>query len=77
MRYDYDGYHYMNGQEPMAWIFMIFIIVLVTLTIVWIVRTVNYDAGARQNQALELLKRRFAAGEIDEAEYEKKRKLIE
>ena len=41
--------------------------------IVWIA---DWTSGGRRYTALAVLNRRFAGGEIDQAEYEEKRKLI-
>lgn len=51
------------------------LIVFVALAaiIVWIA---DWASGARRYTALAVLNRRFASGEIDRAEYEKKRKMI-
>lgn len=51
------------------------LIVFVALAaiIVWIA---DWASGARRYTALAVLNRRFVSGEIDRAEYEKKRKMI-
>jgi putative membrane protein len=59
------------------WLFWILVIV----AIAWLVRAVVAGAGDGRNQQkpsspLEILEERFARGEIDEAEFERKRKLL-
>ena len=60
------------------WIFWILLIVV----IVWVIKAAT-DSGTGNNNShseespLEILKKRYARGEIDEAEYERRRKELE
>ena len=68
---------FMNG----GWgggIFQILILVVIIIAVVWAVR---YFSGQRQtgstprgDSALDILKRRYANGEIDKQEFEQKKK---
>ena len=85
---DNRGWHMgpgMMGGWGMGWfggIFMIIFWVLVlaglVLLIKWLIQSTNRvksDAG-NSNRALEILKERYARGEIDTAEFEDKKKVI-
>ena len=57
----------------MGLVVLLIIFMGLAVVIVWIA---DWASGARQYTALAALNRRLAAGEIDRAEYEEKRKLI-
>lgn len=61
------------------WIFGILFWVIVVLLVVLLVRAVagGFSTGGQGVSALELLKRRYARGEIDREEYERKRRELE
>ncbi len=75
----------MMGGWGMGWlggIFMMIFWVLVLAGLVflikWLIQSTNRansDAGSG-NRALEILKERYARGEIDSAEYEEKKKVL-
>ncbi|MBK0868808.1 SHOCT domain-containing protein [Saccharopolyspora sp. HNM0986] len=55
------------------------ILILIVVAIVWLVRAMtrpNTRATERQDHAEEVLRRRYAAGEIDEEEYERRRSTL-
>jgi putative membrane protein len=72
------------GAGGFIWIIFIFIfiaaiIVGIILLIVWLVRRVNYSAEISKtdsSDALEILKQRYAKGEISKKEYEDIKKDI-
>jgi len=56
------------------WIFWIAIIVGIILLVKWIVQQ-NRPGGQQQGEnSLEILKKRYARGEIDKEEYDRKKK---
>jgi putative membrane protein len=57
---------------------MIVILVAVVLIIMWLGRAVGSGrrSVAAGNSALEILRERFARGEIDRAEYEERKQLL-
>ncbi len=61
------------------WIFWIFLIVI----LVWVVKVVSGSSSntsgdnSSDESPLEILKKRYARGEIDEQEYERKRRELE
>ena len=77
-------YHPWGPWEVIMLIGMIAFWVAVVVLVVWLVRSwgprqhavAPPGAPPSQETALEILKRRYAAGEIDKAEFEEKRKDI-
>ncbi len=85
---DNQGWHMgsgMMGGWGMGWfggifmmIFWVLVLVGLIFLIKWLVQTTNRvksDAGS-SNSALEILKERYARGEIDSAEFEEKKKVL-
>lgn len=72
MFYDH-GFGFGGGFMWLLWILLIVAIVLVAKALV----SGNRDGGRSAKSALEVLQERFARGEIDEEEYERKRKVLE
>lgn len=72
---DYGGPWYGMILGP---IMMIGFIVLTVLIIAWLLRTLGFgwQPGSQGLTPLDALKARFARGEIDQAEYEKRRKIL-
>jgi putative membrane protein len=67
----HQGYHF-GGMHFFWWIFWIIIII-------WIFAT-PYDLPGQRTKTespLEILKKRFAKGEITKEEYDQKKKLLE
>jgi putative membrane protein len=66
----YDGHHYW-GMHFFWWIFWVIIII-------WAYRTSrkNTSPQAKEDGALEILKKRFAKGEITKDEYEEMKKTL-
>ena len=73
----FDGY----GASPWMWVLgsltMIIVVGAVILMVVWGIRAVGEPRSGGSSSALEVLKRRLAAGEITTDEYEKTRRLLE
>lgn len=68
------GSGWMFGGFAMMFVFWAVVIAL----IVWAVRwTSDGKTGSKKNHALEILKERLARGEIDPAEFEERRKVLE
>ena len=66
----YDGHNYW-GMHSFWWIFWLIIIL-------WAIRTSRKNAGqqTKEDNALEILKKRFAKGEITKDEYEDMKKTL-
>lgn len=73
----FDGY----GVSPWMWILGSLMMLIFTggliLLVVWVVRTIVEPGRGGSGNALEVLKRRLAAGEITPEEYEKTRRIIQ
>ena len=74
-------YYYGNGYGVYA-LFHVLWVVLVILFIVWLVRMARHDGYRFRNRpggrtALDILKERYAKGEITKAEFDERRKDIE
>ncbi len=67
----YNGYHFW-GMHLLWWIIWM-------VLLIWIFATPYDVPGQRvkKDTPLEILKKRFARGEIDKAEYEGKKKMID
>ena len=71
-----------SGWGPgFGWLFMlliwILIIVVIAAIVKWIVSTTGGAQAPQKQTALDILKERYARGEIDQAEFEQKRRDIE
>lgn len=77
----------MMGPWSMGWfgvIFIILIVILVILAIIFlfprfkqIFKIGSVESSSGQSKALEILKERYARGEIDKTEFEEKKKDLE
>ena len=55
------------------------LLILIVLAIIWLVRAMtrpNARTAEHQDHAEEVLRRRYAAGEIDEEEYQRRRSTL-
>ena len=75
----------MMGEWGMGWVGMIFMMVFWVLVIVglvflikWLIQTTTSRKNGRHtgSRAIEIIKERYARGEIDKAEFESKKKDI-
>lgn len=62
------------GMWGWGWLWMILFWAGVIVLIVW---AVGRSAGSRDDRALDILKERFARGEIDRDEFEARRRELE
>jgi putative membrane protein len=56
------------------WIFWIAVIVGIVFLVKWIVQQSRPGQGKSEENSLEILKKRYARGEIDKEEFEQKKK---
>lgn len=70
------GWGYGNGYDVWGLIFMVIMTALVIVGVIAVVRYLGRDMGGSHSgeTALDLLKKRYAKGEIDKQEFEEKRK---
>lgn len=66
-----------NGMGAWGWIMMTIIWVVVVALIVWGVRSVGGSGRPDPDQGMRVLDERFARGEIDQQEYEERRRVLE
>ena len=59
------------------WLFWLLIIVAIIVIIISALRSNSGKSNNNEDSPLEILKRRYARGEIDEEEYTRQRKQIE
>ena len=57
---------------------MIALVVLTAVAVAWVLRAsgLGWQAGSQQRTALDILKERFARGEINREEYEERKQLL-
>lgn len=79
------GWHHMMGFGWFGWFGMIFMLIFWVLIIVgivwlvkWLIESTSRTEKASKKRALEILDEKYARGEIDDEEYERrKRKILE
>ena len=64
------------GGGPLIWLFWIILLVVLVYVLKYVFGSAHRKSPD-SSEALEILKQRFARGEIDEAEFDKRRKLLE
>jgi putative membrane protein len=73
----FDGY----GMNPGMWILGSLVMVLfwggLILLVVWAIRTSAAKREVSSDSGLEVLRRRFAAGEITQDEFDKMRRVLQ
>lgn len=67
------GYHYL-GMGTMGWFGDILWLILIVAGIVFLVRYLRGEKSGFGKSALDILRERYAKGEIDKAEFEAKKK---
>jgi putative membrane protein len=72
----YDRFDQGSGTDVWGFIFMVLMMALVFLGIVLLVRYLanSSHSSNNENSALEILKNRYAKGEIEKKEFDEKRK---
>ena len=66
-----DGYFFHGGFMWIFWILLIAVIVFIFMNVS------KGNSSSASESPLEILKKRYARGEIDEEEYERRRKVLE
>lgn len=71
------GYHMMPyGYGSVGWLFMIIFLILLIGVIVYAIlhHSSAYKSGAQGHSAMDILRERYARGEINKEEFEQKKK---
>jgi putative membrane protein len=71
----YDGYNN-GGGAGYSWVFMVLMMALVFLAVVLVFHYLNRSAHSanKEDAALEIIKTRYAKGEMEKKEFDEKRK---
>jgi putative membrane protein len=67
--------YYWGGGWPMPWMMMIVFAIVCVAMMFFLMR--SHAMRSRSEDALDILKERFARGEIDQSEYERRRRLLD
>ena len=65
-----------NAMGFFGWTMMILFWTAVLLVIIWVVRNLTTKPSPTTQTPLDLLERRFAAGEIDREDFEERKQLL-
>jgi putative membrane protein len=65
-----------NAMGFFGWTMMILFWIAVLVVIIWAIRSLGTRPSPTPPTALELLERRFAAGEIDREDFEERKRLL-
>lgn len=73
---NYDNYGNNGMMDGYGWIFMIIMMAFLFVVVLLLYRHLSHTTGTGQNDgaALEILKNRYAKGEIEKKEFDEKRK---
>lgn len=71
----YEGNNWF-GMGGFGWVFGIVMMVALVTLLVWGAGALSNGRAATSERPLEILRRRYAAGEIDKGEYEEARKML-
>jgi len=76
---DWDGSHAWGYMHSFGWVFGLLLWIVVIAALVVMVRRFSNKEGDNptvEKSAFDILDERFARGEIDQQEYEQKRKVL-
>jgi putative membrane protein len=73
MSWDYGIGWFIMILLALIWIALIFAVIFF---VVWLVREIRGRKGGREETALEIIRKRYARGEISKEEFEEKKKDI-
>jgi putative membrane protein len=68
---------YWHTMGVFNWLMMILFLVAVAAIVIWLVRSTGSIREPHETDALSILQRRLAEGEIDPEEFEERRRLLD
>ncbi len=71
------GHGMMGGGSIIGWIFMILVGVALILAIIWLYRQIRGEAPTAGESALDVLKKRYAKGEITKEQFNEMKDELE
>lgn len=79
MYYTHDMMYGWGSYSIWSWLFMFLMMALIVVAIIWVIHTFgqsNHHSDSH-TEALDILKQRYAKGEIDKSEFEEKKKDLQ
>lgn len=74
----HDGFYGYNMGHPLGWIMMIIFWGFLILGIIFIIKKISFSSGPEQQDTpLDIVKKRYARGEISREEYEQLKQDLE
>jgi putative membrane protein len=74
----FDGSSVLGVIAMLVWFgFWLLLVVGLALLVIWGIRTLSGGRPSGPNPAVDILNRRYAAGEISQADYEHARRVLE
>ncbi|MDW7774512.1 MAG: SHOCT domain-containing protein [Desulfobulbaceae bacterium] len=74
MMHWYNNFHGYNMVHPLGWIVMIIFWVFIILFIIILIKNSRHSAETKKETPLDIIKRRYAEGEISKEEFEQLKK---
>lgn len=72
-----DGHDMMGGTDYSSWLFALLWLVIIAIAVVLLVKYLGKPASDQKNEdPIEVIKARYAKGEIDKKEFEEKKKAL-
>jgi len=67
---------YWHTMGVFGWMMMILFSVAVVAFLIWLIRSTGFTGQRHESDALSILERRLASGEIDPEEFEDRKRLL-
>ena len=77
MMHWYDGFYGYSMGHPLGWLFMIFFWLFLIFGIIYLVRNLRRPPETKRETPLDIIRRRYAEGEISREEFDKLKKDLD